>query len=114
MQTVHGNKDHIPVAVHDFYGFLHPSTNVCLHKSAKHSYSVVYVHDIVSHVISVEIFYGESFAAFHLAAELYPVIPFKNLMVRVKADLRIRTDEPFARRTFQMFKLRIFTFGYPG
>ena len=111
---MYGNEYHVSIAIHNLYRFLHPSSNVGLHQSAEHSNSVVYVHDEISHVITVEVFNGEPFAAFYLAAELYPVVSFKNLVVRVNADLRIRADKPFARGTFQMFKLRVFSLGNPG
>ena len=65
-------------------------------------------------MITVEVFYGEPFATFYLTAEFYPVKSFENLMVGVKADLCIGTDESLARRTFQMLEMRVFSFGNPG
>jgi hypothetical protein len=94
MQGVHGHKDDVIILICELYHFVHPSL-VILHsdKTAEDTYSVIYMHYIITYRKGCKVIDGKLLAFIHTSSYVDTMKSVEYLMVTVTAYLILIIDE---------------------
>ena len=88
VDTVNRDKNDIVVFVNQFYSLLYLTIYICLYKTSKLTYSIIYMHHIIPDPECHYFIDGKTFGSLNLPFDLYLVITFEYLVVGIVAVFR--------------------------